>query len=366
MLGELESFCRERRSLFYPKADLPVADGVLRTLGSAGNPAGLVPVAARLCRAVFGDEPSSVAPLGEAGTFHLLYRAEGPDGRSAVVRLSALSHLRHDFLLHLDSWAGERLRAVGLPGLRVHAVDLSRAHCPYDFEILEEARGTALKAYDDDDDRLRPLLAALGRFAAQVHGVKSSGFGFFDVRPLLLGELPEQLCGLSPTWRVYVLRRLDAHVATCEAIGAVSHDERRRIYDAFLAADDLLDGVEPALLHGDLGSHNVFTDGRDITAVIDWEDALSGDPVFDVAFWATFHPDRRHAAFLDGYRSVRALPADFERRFWLYYLRVALSKTVLRHRLGVTDRPGRPPASLRIQKALERLEALQGSPSRAA
>src|SRR5207253_1741030 len=86
------------------------------------------------------------------------------------------------------------------------------------------------------------------------------------------------------------------------------------------------------------------------------------DPVFDVAFWATFHPDRRHGAFLDGYRSVRDLPADFERRFRLYYPRVALSKTVLRHRLGLADRPGRPPASLRIQRALERLEALPGHP----
>jgi len=122
----------------------------------------------------------------------------------------------------------------------------------------------------------------------------------------------------------------------------------------------------PVLLHGDLGSHNVFTDGRDVTAVIDWEDALSGDPVFDIAFWATFHPDRRHAAFLDGYRAVRALPADFEWRFWLYYLRVALAKTVLRHRLGITDRPGRLPASRRIQKGLERVEALQGGESLAA
>jgi hypothetical protein len=37
----------------------------------------------------------------------------------------------------------------------------------------------------------------------------------------------------------------------------------------------------------------------------------------------------------------------------LYFLRVALAKTVVRHNLGLRDRPGRPPASLRIQRGLQ-------------
>src|SRR5207253_11054823 len=139
-------------------------------------------------------------------------------------------------------------RAAGLPALRVHVVDLSRSRCPYDFEILDEARGTSLKALDDDEDRLRPALFALGRFVARLHGVKTRGFGFFDVRPLVLGESPDKVCGASPTWRTYVLRRLTRHVATCAAIGAIDDDEARRVFEAFLESDDLLDDVEPALL----------------------------------------------------------------------------------------------------------------------
>jgi Ser/Thr protein kinase RdoA (MazF antagonist) len=94
--------------------------------------------------------------------------------------------------------------------------------------------------------------------------------------------------------------------------------------------------------------------------LIDWEDCLAGDPVFDIAFWATFHPERRHDVFLEGYRGVRDLPDDFELRFWLYFLRTALSKTVLRHRFGLQDKPGRPPASLRIHRGLEKVESLLG------
>jgi hypothetical protein len=160
------------------------------------------------------------------------------------------------------------------------------------------------------------------------------------------------------SWADFLFIRLDDHLSYCLEINAVSRQECTRIQLAFERLASLCHGVEPVLLHGDPGSHNVFTDGTRIKAVLDWEDCLAGDPVFDLAFWATFHPNARHPAVFDGYRSVQPLPQDFEARFWLYFLRIALSKTVLRHRFGYPDRPGRPPASLRIQNALARVESL--------
>jgi hygromycin-B 4-O-kinase len=41
-------------------------------------------------------------------------------------------------------------------------------------------------------------------------------------------------------------------------------------------------------VHGDFGSYNLMTDGRRITAVIDWDRALFGDPLYETAnllFW---------------------------------------------------------------------------------
>lgn len=43
-----------------------------------------------------------------------------------------------------------------------------------------------------------------------------------------------------------------------------------------------------ALVHADFGSNNVLTDGRIITGVIDWSEAMYGDPLYDIAnilFW---------------------------------------------------------------------------------
>src|SRR5262249_2960176 len=162
-----------------------------------------------------------------------------------------------------------------------------------------EARGTTLRAFDDDDERLRPLLIELGRFVARLHGIRTRGFGFFDVTPLVAGQGVVE--GTCHSWSQYVLRRLDGHLSVCRDVGNVTGDEERRIRTVCGDPERWLNAVEPVLLHGDLGSHNVFADGGKIAALIDWEDCLSGDPLFDVAFWATFHPDRRHQAFLDGY-----------------------------------------------------------------
>ena len=109
------------------------------------------------------------------------------------------------------------------------------------------------------------------------------------------------------------------------------------------------------LLHGDLGSHNVLTDGDRLLGLIDWEDMVAGDPVYEVAFWATFHLPERHAAFLTGYRAVRPLPDDFPVRFWLYFLRVTVAKAVHRRRFGYPDRPDRPSAAHRIRYAFGEL-----------
>ncbi len=418
MQPEWEVFHRQRCSIFYAKADMPYPDDVLPRVGrpaiAAGSglidslvnqePAATAPgrgkinepidlrMISDLCRHALGEAAETVSPLPESGTFHWLYRASLAGSRAVIIRLNVLPGTR-DFALYIDHWVMNRLRDDGLPALCVYHVDMSRRLCPCDYEILEEARGKTLRVFDDDDDLLQPLLGQLGRVVAGIHKIKADGFGLFDVRPLIQGYRTGSIAsvweggdpaepvssarqeprhpklrnhrtgskaqGCLDAWRHYLFLNLDRHLAQCAALGAITSTEAEMIRAVFNRCGELLEGIEPVLLHGDLGNHNIFTDGSAITAVIDWEDSLTGDPVFDIASWATFHPDRRHDAFLDGYREVRALPDDFQLRFWLYYLRIALAKTVLRKRLRLTDVPGRAPASLRIQKGLHHVASLQ-------
>jgi len=221
-----------------------------------------------------------------------------------------------------------------------------------DFMVTAVAKGTALNDGVDDDERLLPLLRAQGRAMATLHATPAdAGFGLLDVREAALGRL----VGSHDSWAGYLNTRLVEHLRVCLAIDAVSVHEAAVIERLFA---DVPRVNQSMLLHGDPGNHNVFAAGGEVTALIDWEDSLAGDPVYDVAFWATFHPERRHRDMLASYREAATVPDDFQRRFWVYFLRIALAKTVVRHRLGLIDKPGREPASKRIQRALREFEVV--------
>jgi aminoglycoside phosphotransferase (APT) family kinase protein len=357
--AELGAWFAQRSRLFYAKTDLEVADAVLqglreRTHQQLGMAADQIAAA---YRHVFGTPPAAVEALDQQGTFHRLFRARGATGATCLVRASAAADLFRDFLLHLDPWVAARLHAAGLPAPRVYAVDTSRTVLALDYEILEEVHAPSLQQFNDDEPRMQALFRQLGEVAARVHAIPLDGFGFLDVRPLLApgADARTALRGIHSTWRAYVELNLAEHVAACGRIGALTTAEADQVLSVFEANAARLAAVAPRLLHGDLGSHNVLTDGTAVVALIDWEDCLAGDPVFDVALWATFQPEHRYAAFLEGYRAAGPLPDDFEVRFWLYYLRVALAKTVHRHRFGYADRPGRPPAALRVRRGLDGL-----------
>jgi hypothetical protein len=361
--GPVDARRHPRGSVFYPKADSPLDDAALRDL-RRGDCSAIAPSdVLDACRSALGRRPISVTPLPFQGTFHRLYRAVMPDGLPVIVRTSPIDAPGHDHGLLADLWASRRLRPLGLPVVEVFAVDLSRAFVPFDFQVMAEAPGRSLREFDHDDDAILPLLHALGRTIARLHGVRLEGFGWVDASPMTdPGADPGRIIGIFDSWGDYVRLRLCEHLSICVSLGSIDAAEADRIGRLFGDSGGLFRAVEPRLLHGDLGNHNVFVSGGQVSALIDWEDCLAGDPAFDVAFWATFHPDRRLDAILGGYGSEAESPGDFLRRFWLYYLRIALSKTVLRHRFGDVDRPGRAPAAARIRKALDRLHALDERP----
>jgi len=340
----VQHYAAQRRAMFYPKADAPPADGPAPALSDAAALEALP----GLCRTCLGEGVRSAAPLGDQGTWHRLFRVVLAGGREVIARFNARAGAARDYGLLLDRWANEALRSAGIPALEVYAVDLTRAYCPWDYALMAPARSACLRDHDNDEGALLPLLRGLGAFLAEVHRIPTRGYGLLV--PAADGLSVE---GAADSWSGYLLTRLEEHLEVCQSIAAVSGEEARLIRSLFGARGP--EAPAAALLHGDPGSHNAFGAGGAISCLIDWEDALAGDPAYEVAFWATFHPERRHPAFFEGYFDGHSPSAEFMERFWTYFLRVALAKTVVRHNLGLRDRPGRPPASRRIQLALDRL-----------
>jgi aminoglycoside phosphotransferase (APT) family kinase protein len=254
----------------------------------------------------------------------------------------------------VDRWLSNR----GLPGPGYFVHDLSRSRVGFDFEVMKVAPGIAFKEFDNNEQSTLEYLKVLGSILAKVHNIEVEGYGPIVSFDEPISAIDNRYRGIHNNWRDYIFTRLENHIEFLESNNSLSKSDGWQVCRAFADHRELFDIRSGSLLHGDPGSHNVFVDENKITALIDWEDSLSGDPVYEIAFWATFHPERRHAAFLEGYRQEAELPKDFEARFWIYFLRVALFKTIVRHRLGIQDKPGRPPAAKRITDALEKLQAL--------
>ena len=357
--GLLDRFTARRSATFYPKTDCVAGNDGLRNLRAA-VPADLGITEEVLRMAVAAAFPREFAavirPLASQGTFHRLF-GFATAGRQYILRVGLGLEAGSGFLFYLERWAAAAANAAGLPSPRVVFIDISRRHCPFDFQVIEFLAGRQLTEFDSEELKVQALLEQFSALLARLHGVAVQGFGWPDVRSLVI-EPSLTPGGTFSAWTDYLGLRLDEHIACCEEIGVTDRDEVARIRAVFATMFPRLGDVSPVLLHGDLGGHNILTDGANVLGVVDWEDCLFGDPVYDLAFLATFHPVRRHAGIIAAYGNQRAQPEDFALRFWLYFLRISLAKTVHRWRFGFTDQPGRVPASQRIALAINNLDKL--------
>jgi hygromycin-B 4-O-kinase len=161
---------------------------------------------------------------------------------------------------------------------------------------------------------LAPADAAgvVGEVAAAWAALASSdvnsvvGVGNFDAQ----GNAP------ANTWRAVLLGTLEA--ATAADDGSVLETYARLVERC---------PEERALVHGDFGSNNVLVHDGEVSGVLDWECAMVGDPLHDVAntrFWATYLPCMHvQAAHFD--RTLRDVP-DYRERVLCYALRIGVEE----------------------------------------
>ena len=295
----------------------------------------------------------AVTPVARAqaqGTFHRLFELAPPGRGASFLRVAALAGAGTARLMAMECRLMEALRAEGLPIPACEHRDVAHDR---GVHLVERGQGTSVSELEGDEPRMLQALEWVGQFLRQLHRLRGNGFG-----PLSAGAMEQgRFEGVHERWEDYVRLRLADHVRACRESEAVTSGEATEIETRF----DGLSGVtSPVLLHGDPGSHNFLVDASGLRAVIDWEDALLGDPLFDLASLCTFHPERRHPAIWAGYGTQPRAGSGEWTRFWVYFLRISLAKTVHRHRFAYIDRPDRPSASRRIQLALARLREGHG------
>jgi len=348
----------QRRTIFYLKTDLPVADRRLRALAAEAERelTARTPLVAGLVHEL--GFAGTVSPLA-SGRFHVIHRVAQPDGCSLVVR-STLSGLFADdhgvaAEAHARRWLAESVAAELVP--TVHATGWYSRGAPFDFAVQAYVAQPSIAVQGDALlDGNPSLLAGMGEVLRSVHAVEGKGAGPVDCG---VDDECNGLCGMHDRWRDYIMLRLEDHVRACTDAALIDVRIADRILNRFERLAALLQERPMRLLHGDPGIHNFCADPafERITALLDWEDVLVGDPLFEVAMVATFQPERRMPAFLAGYGMPEPDTAE-QLLMALYFLRIALSKTVHRLRFGIKDRPDRMAAHLRIHQGLDRVERL--------
>lgn len=195
------------------------------------------------------------------------------------------------------------------------------------YQVMKKARGVNVADLPEDQKRL--AYKNLGKQLLELHKMKGDGAG------LIRSVYP--LTGSFYTWNNYLTTDLGNHLNYLSVYELIPDNVAAKIRELMEFFISTVTVQADSLLHGDLNDHNLFFERGEISDIIDWEDALIGDPVFEIGSWATFRTEEETNLLVDSYYAATLLPDNFRIRFWIYYLRVSVCKMVILHQRKYTN-----------------------------
>ncbi len=241
-----------------------------------------------------------------------------------------------DDFMDVESFIIETVRGIGIPAPKVYAVDSSRKHVPFAWQVLQLIPDPDLNQLEKSGKLdILDVAKEIGRYVASWQSIRTGGYGPFN--PETFRKF-RRLQGHHPDYPSYFLLRLRRHIGFLLDHGFLDSEKAEEIVATITRHRHHLELTEGCLVHKDLALWNILGTPRHISAFIDWEDAISGDPLDDLSLLACFYPGNVISRAMEGYRNVRALPEDYRIRFWLHLLRNMLVKAVIRIGSGFFDR----------------------------
>jgi fructosamine-3-kinase len=360
-----------RRDIYYWKCDRPAAFHGTQTRGEAS--AELASQLHEELQRHFDSKAVELSPGAGQGN-HLTWNAE-VDGKAMFVRVE--NGPENDGHLAIESALLGHVRAVGVVTPFVFGCDASRSRVPFAWQSLERIPAPDLNHWFKHGTLEVPSVAfEIGQAVAKWQAITFDGFGILEWsaqssvrhggRETL--EPHKGLCGPHFSYADYFQLRLDEHLAFLVSRGFLTSTQRAEIAAEIENHRALLNLDAGCLVHKDLALWNILGTRDQISAFIDFDDAISGDPMDDLSLLACFHDASFLQRAFEGYQSMRALPEYHLRRFWLHLLRNMIVKAVIRVGAGYFDRDdgffligsGSSGASLRETTQSRLALALQG------
>jgi Ser/Thr protein kinase RdoA (MazF antagonist) len=264
-----------------------------------------------------GSAPLALERLA-LGEVNEVYDARTADGRAVIVRISH----RGPQGFMAERWVLGRCAAAAIPVPRVLSLQTVPAG---DREVTvcieEKLPGRPLQLLINaglETSAVQALVSDAGALLARINAITVDGWGPFD------GEGRTSFA----SWRAYLLALLPEREQLLPSFARFGTGASV-VEAAFAAAAVALPGVEPEqarLVHTDFGPKHLIVDGDRIAGVIDMENALGGDPQWDLAMWEYwFGEDLPLEWLLRGYGSAARGDAAAVQRRVVYRLILGLS-----------------------------------------
>ena len=223
-----------------------------------------------------------------------------------------------------------------MPVPRVLGCNARRTRAPFAWQALERIPHPDLNQWAKAGTLNEAKVAfEIGRNVARWQAILPTGYGPFDLEKWRSGE---RLVGYHASYRDYFRLRLDEHLDFLVARSFLSQEQAAAIRSLIEEHAGLLELEQGVLVHKDLALWNALGTPDSVVAFIDFDDAISGDPMDDLSILACFHDGTFLERAFAGYASGRALPEEWERRFWLHLLWNLIVKAVIRVGAGYFER----------------------------
>jgi len=146
------------------------------------------------------------------------------------------------------------------------------------YWIAEEfVDGTIFEAAEFNDRSLRSVIEEFRRQLRRLHSIEVDGFW----------SLRSDIKSARDTWQSWIGLEIEKAEGVAERFPNLPISSIRDIAVEFTK---LYDGPS-RLCHGDFKWNNILINDYRLSAVIDWEGAVSNDPAHDIGYWYSWHDE---------------------------------------------------------------------------
>lgn len=345
---EIASYNNYQEKIFHAKSDLNIKNP--KTNISNDNK-----TIERIIAEQLGRLPTKVEKISVKTTFHdvfIIHIAE----KKYILKISKVDNLRKSYSFLIEGYIQEKLKELSIPSVKTYAIDLSKKKYPFEYMIMEFKNGKNLEDCEEEQN-LKEIFLQLGKYLSEIHSINVSNYGFIQLDSLS----SKKLSGSSPLWLSFFNRNLEEHINYGFTLGLLSKEEKKRTIN-FLnqTISQSFTDTKPSLLHNDLGQRNILIYNGSLQAIIDWEDSILGDRLYDIAFFETFFSHSSKSKFLPFFYEGYGLDVNelySNPLFWMYYLRVSLLKAKSKHIFGTYNATAFSIDRDRISHAYERINS---------